>query len=387
MSAGAAVLVTGGTGAVGRELVRELARGAAAEIFVLTRDPDAPAARALLDVAAPHAQGEGSRPRLIRGDVREPGLGLDAAAAATLRRRTTHVMHCAGATSFTLPLHEARGINVRGTRAVLEFARSCERVRAVGCASTAYVAGRRTGVILENQPGAATEWVNSYEQSKHEMENVVREAMSDVPVSLYRFSTVIGHSVTGTVTGFNAIHHALRLFYQGLAPMMPGDLATRVDLVPVDFAARAMHHLVMRRFEPGRTYHLCAGESRSCTLDELLSQTVECFERCRPAWRKRRIARPAVVDAGTYALFVRSVEESGNVLLHRATQAVQAFAWQLAYPKTFDTRLAGAALAGGGPAGEDITPPHVATYYSRVVAYCVETSWGHAASAGGGAAA
>jgi len=222
--------------------------------------------------------------------------------------------------------------------------------------------------------------VNSYEQSKHEMEDVARDAMATLPVSLYRFSTILGDSTSGVVTSFNAIHHALRLFYQGLAPMVPGDLATRVDLVPVDFAARALHHLMTRRFEPSRTYHLCAGAARSCTLDELLSDTIEVFERLRPAWRKRRIERPAVVDAETYALFTRSVEESGNVVLQRATQAVQAFAWQLAFPKTFDTRAADAALSGSG-----IVAPHVRSYYAKVVAFCVETNWGRTASDGAAA--
>jgi nucleoside-diphosphate-sugar epimerase len=305
---------------------------------------------------------------------------MDEGDAAMLRAHATHVIHCAAGTSFTLPLQQAREVNVAGTRAVLDFARSCARVEAIACASTAYVAGKRTGVILETDASAEAERVNSYEQSKHEMENVARDAMATMPVSLYRFSTIIGHSATGVVTSFNAIHQALRLFYQGLAPMVPGELATRPDFVPVDFAARALHHLVTRRFEPRQTYHVCAGASRSCSLDELLALTVETFERSRPAWRKRRIERPAVVDARTYALFVRSVQESGNLVLQRATQAVQAFAWQLAFPKTFDTSRVDAALAGS-----DIVAPHVRTFYAKVVAFCVETNWGRAGSDGAAA--
>jgi long-chain acyl-CoA synthetase len=378
-----AILLTGGTGALGREVVRILSADCLGDVFVLTRDPDGAAARALLR----GGQGESGMPptcvRLIRGDVTEgERLGMDEGDAATLRARATHVVHCAAGTSFTMPIERAREINVAGTHAVLEFARSCARVQAIACASTTYVAGKRTGVILEADTSADAERVNSYEQSKHEMENVARDAMATLPVSLYRFSTMIGHSATGAVTAFNAIHHALRLFYQGLAPMVPGELATRIDLVPVDFAARAMHHLVTRRFESRQTYHICAGASRSCSLDELLAQTVEMFERSRPAWRKRRIERPAVVDSETYSLFVRSVEESGNVVLKSATQAVQAFAWQLAFPKTFDTARTDAALEGSG-----IVAPHVREFYSRVVAFCVETNWGAGRAGSDGAAA
>jgi thioester reductase-like protein len=374
------VLLTGGTGALGRELVRILADEQIADVFVLTRDPDAMAARALLAQGSENAK-SACRVHLIRGDVtKSDRLGMDERDAAKLRAQVTHVLHCAAGTTFTLPLEQAREINVAATRAMLDFARSCARVEAIACASTAYVAGKRTGVILESDTSAEAEWVNNYEQSKHEMESVARDAMATLPVSIYRFSTIIGHSATGVVTAFNAIHHALRLFYQGLAPMVPGELATPIDLIPMDFAARAMHQLFMRRFQPHQTYHICAGASRSCSLDELLAQTAEVFERSRPAWRKRRIARPAVVDSETYALFVRSVEESGNVVLQRATQAVQAFAWQLAFPKTFDTSRTDAALVDSG-----IAAPHVRTFYGKVVTFCVQTNWGRADS--GGAAA
>lgn len=369
----AGILLTGGTGALGRELLPLLTVSGEHDVWVLTRDPE----RAASVLSAPAS---GSRAELVQGDVtRGADLGLRAAEAARMRERVTHVIHLAAETRFTRPIAEARRVNVEGTRAVLAFARGCAGLRAVACASTVYVAGTRTGVILERDEHAAA-WVNSYEQSKHEMEAVARDAMRTMPLALYRLSTVIGHSVTGAVSSPNAIHHALRLFYQGLAPMVPGRLDAPVDLVPVDFAARALHHLVMRRFEPGVARHLAAGATRSCTLDELLDLTVRAFEGCRPAWRKRRIERPAVVDADAYALFTRSVAESGNLVLQAATQAVQAFAGQLACPKTFDTGHTDAALAGSG-----ITMPHVRAFYGRIVAWCVETNWG--ARAPDGAAA
>lgn len=367
------VLLTGGTGSLGRELLRELLRDPGVRVHALTRDPESSRAHALLE-----ADGAASgRVTLTHGDVTHADLGLPSTEADALRRTVTHVIHAAADTSFNAPLERARAVNVGGTRNVLAFASACDQVTAVACASTLYVAGTRTGTILESDTEQPDGWVNAYEQSKHEMEAVVRSSMQTLPVSLYRLSTIIGHSETGAVTGFNAIHHALRLFYRGLAPMVPGRLSTPVDLVPMDFAARALSALAVQGFEPGRTYHIAAGSARSCSLDELLDETVAVFRRTRPAWRKRRIERPAVVDSGTYALFVRSVEESGNAVLQQATRAVQAFAWQLAYPKEFDTRLTDAALAPFG-----VSAPCVRDYYGRVVRYCVETSWGSAAIAG-----
>jgi hypothetical protein len=166
------------------------------------------------------------------------------------------------------------------------------------------------------------------------------------------------------------VHHALRLLYQGLAPMVPGQESALVDLIPVDFAAAASHHLFEHAFSAGATYHLCAGQANSVPLGALLDATTAAFERHRPAWRKRSIARPALVDLDTYELFVRTVEEARNEVLLQATRAVQAFAYQLAYPKIFDARHASAVLA---PAG--IEPPHVLYYYDAVVRWFFGHEW------------
>jgi nucleoside-diphosphate-sugar epimerase len=364
------ILVTGGTGTLGRELVRRLAADAdAPRVLVLARDPSAAPARALAEVPA----GRRGELRLLRGDLRAgAALGLDRADADALSAEVTELVHCAAATTFTLPLDEARATNVEGTRAVLAFAAGCRSLERVACFSTVYVAGRRTGAFGEDDRGCeGAGYVNSYEQSKGEMEDIVRAAMSRLPLALYRLSTLIGDSRTGAVYGFNAVHHALRLLYQGLAPMVPGNPAHRVDLIPVDFAADAAHWLFRHAFEPGRVYHLCTGAERSSTLDALVDATVDAFRRFRPAWRKRSIERPLLVDLATYELFVRSVEETGNEVLRQATRAVQAFAYQLAYPKVFHARRAEAALAAAG-----VRAPAVLDYYQRVIRYCVETNWG-----------
>jgi nucleoside-diphosphate-sugar epimerase len=346
------ILVTGGTGTLGRELVARFGT-TDATIVVLSRQVQAGM-------------------QSVRGDVRSgPTLGIAVGEHTALRERVTDIVHCAADTTFNRALSEARATNVEGTRAVLDFATACPRLRRIACFSTVYVAGRATGCFGEDDVGGAEGFVNSYEQSKAEMETLVRDTMPRLPIALYRLSTIIGDSRTGAVSGFNAIHHALRLLYQGLAPMVPGRESALVDLVPVDFAADAAYHLFEQAFAPGTTYHLCAGATRSATLGALLDATIAAFERYRPAWRRRSIARPALVELDTYELFVRSVEEAGNQVLLQATRAVQAFAYQLAYPKVFDARRADAGLASAS-----IEAPPVLDYYDRVVRWCIDTNWG-----------
>lgn len=361
MAMNGTILVTGGTGTLGRELVRRLAvESSTPRVVVLSRsarDPD---------------PGFPSGIRVVQGDLLAgPGMGLSASVREELSADVTDILHCAAETRFTLPLEEARAINVGGTRSLLEFAEGCPSLRRIGCFSTVYVAGQRTGRFTEDDlEDGGSGFVNSYEQSKNEMEREIRERMGDLPIAVYRLSTLIGDSTTGAVTGFNAFHHALRLLYLGLAPMIPGDPAHRIDVVAVDHVADAACWLFGRRFEAGRTYHLCSGPERSSSLAELIDAVVEAFHRFRPEWRRRGIERPAIVDLPTYELFARSVEETGNEILLRATRAVQGFAYQLAYPKTFDRNATEATLEGSG-----LRPPPVLEYLPKVVRWCLENEW------------
>ena len=359
-------LVTGGTGTLGRELVRRLAR-----------DPQAPRIVVLSRHGREAEPAFPSSVRILHGDLRAgAGLDLSVKAREELSAEVTEILHCAAETRFTRSLEEARAVNVVGTRSLMEFAGTCRRLRRFGCFSTVYVAGLRTGRFTEDdlEVGEAG-FANSYERSKSEMEREVRAWMADLPVAVYRLSTLMGDSVTGAVGRPNAFHHALSLLYHGLAPMIPGDPQHRVDLVAVDYVAAAACWLFRHRFEAGRTYHLCSGSGKSGTLAELIDAAIDSFHRFRPDWRRRQAEKPAVVDLATYELFVRSVEETGNEVLLRATRAVQSFATQLAYPKIFDTARTEAALGGSG-----LRPPPVLDVLPKVVRSCIEADWRPTAS-------
>jgi nucleoside-diphosphate-sugar epimerase len=364
------ILLTGATGAVGSELLRKLAAQNDVSVNVLVRragvEPCERVKQVLgnLDVNA--------RLTVLEGDISAgPSLGLSMNALASLTRETTHIIHAAGSTSFALSLSEARAANVAGSRNVLDFARDCALLECGAFLSTVYVSGKRRGDFAESDYGdAGLGFVNSYEQSKAEMEEMVREAMQELPLILVRLSTVVGDSTTGRVTRFNAIHQAIRLFYSGLAPMIPGDPAEPVDLVSSDFTADAILHLLEHAPRPS-VFHLAAGRDATCTLGELIDETMTSLTRFRPAWRKRSVERPLIVDLDTYELFVRSVEETGNPVLRGATRSIQTFAHQLAHPKVFQTQRATATLAGSR-----ISPQPSLAFYPRVVKYCLESNWG-----------
>lgn len=359
------MLVTGGTGAIGAELVRRLAAAPPVDrIVVLTRAP-----------------GDERRQRLLaswRDSARVPvelvtgSLRTLAESARELRPEITHIAHLAADTRFSAPPAESRAANVDGTVAVLDFARACPRLTAIAAVSTVYVAGLRTGGVLEEELEHDAGFANPYESSKHEMERVVRSAMRELPVSVYRLSTAIGEDGTGEVTSLNAFHTALRLMYAGLVPMIPGSGDTPIDVISTGYAARAIQHLFAAAFQPGWTYHICAGRSAP-RLMEVLEAAMHTMRARRPAWRKRAIEPPVLSDEATYELFVRSVRESGDASMLSATRAVESFARQLTRPKVFDTAQADLSLIGAA------TLPDPLELCRDVVRFCVENEWRAAA--------
>lgn len=346
MGAHRSILVTGATGLLGRGVLqRLLAADARLRAIVLVRD----AARWVRDA---RSSGVLNQVTVVEGDLRSDGLGLTREARALIRGEVTAILHLAADTTFSNPLAQARAVNTRGTELLLEL--TCECVSAVRFAhvSTAFVAGRRTGVIAEELalPGAG--WVNAYEQSKYEAEQLVQQHAADWII--LRPSTVVCDDGNGAVTQLNAVHRALRLYRAGLVAMMPGVDQSTVDVVTADFVADAITRLAFRDDAAGSVVHLCAGED-ALPLGELLDMTYAHWARDL-AWRRRGIARPPLVDLTTYALFERSIEEVGDPSIKRLTRSLSHFVPQLALPKVFDTTTARGLLGAGAPPVRDFWP-------------------------------
>jgi nucleoside-diphosphate-sugar epimerase len=351
------VLVTGATGSIGRPLVESLVR-AGRSVVVLTRRPSVDASPGI-DVLA--------------GDIqRDEALGLDAGACGALRARVSAIIHAAALTRFDAPLEAARTVNVEGTRHVLAFADRCPKLRRLCALSTVHVAGRRTGQILEEELEHDRGFVNAYEQSKYETEQVLREWMSRLPIAICRLSTAIGDSATGVVQRPAAIHHAVRFLYHSLLPMIPGSPESPVDLIATDYAVTALRRLSGGGFVPGRTFHVCAGAD-AIGEQALVDLAVEAFLRYRPAWRRRAIEKPPIVELETFELFQRSVDAVADPALRASVAVLSPFAPQLSFPKTFDDAKCRESLAGAG-----IERPPIRETTMRVVKYLIEHNWaGH----------
>ena len=332
--------ITGATGLLGGEVVAQLVSNpGVGTIHALTRAPIV-----------------GGSPRVVpvAGDVRRDGLGIARAMRDRLAREVTTVVHCAATTSFSQSLDVARATNTEGTRRMLEVTADWPNVRRWVFVSSAFVAGLRTGVIDEADISTG-DWANAYEQSKAEAEALVRDARDDWTIA--RPATVVCDDATGRVSQINAVHRALRLYFGGLAAMLPSAERSVLDVVTTDYAARGIARLVLARDVERRAFHFCAGRG-AMPLGELLDATYDAFLRA-PAWRRKGIARPVRTDLETYRMFEAAVEDAGSDRVRQAVRSLGHFVPQLAYPTRFDTTGADALLGAAAP--------DVASYWTRMV--------------------
>jgi long-chain acyl-CoA synthetase len=252
-------------------------------VIALVRAADDTAAEARIDqllslLIAPDRRGRfRARVKGVAGRLEGPGLGLSESMRDQITRSIGTVVHCAASLSYTMELAKARPINVGGTREVLSLAReardhgSLDRVVHV---STAYVAGKRSGRVHEDEADVGQPLRNTYERTKLEAEHVVRE--SDLPAAILRPSIIYGDSVTGWTPAFSAIYQPLRALSRGLLAEMPADPDGRLDIVPVNVVADAMLELLCGPVRCG-TFQVVAGdEARS--VQRLMTMAALFFE-------------------------------------------------------------------------------------------------------------
>jgi hypothetical protein len=311
-----------------------------------------------------------SRLAVMRGDMTKPGLGLEGADRSRACR-ATGILHAGAVTRFDQGAEEALVNNVASTRHLLDHARDCPRLDRIGIVSTAFVAGRRAGTILEDELDLDIAFNNEYERSKALAEKMAREAMAELPIAVYRLSVVAGRSTDGRISRLTGLYPILRLFHHGLMPMFPGEGGQCIDLIPADFAGAAIRHLFREAFAPGRTYQVCAGHRRSFTLDTLFPGIDLFLAAADPAWRRRGQALPIPVSAEVFRDFVGIVELTGNRRLRQIVDQVATVTRQLEVPKAFDTR--GFDAATRGVKGLSLT--HARDWLGPSIARAVATDW------------
>ena len=263
---GKRVFITGATGILGSWILADaLRRGY--EPSVLMRDATVRQARQRLELVLSLAgiTDGAERIRVYLGDVSEPSFGLTHQQIDEIRGGTDLMVHCAASVSFDPQKeHDTWNTNVQGTVHVLDVLADTQIP--LYHVSTAYVAGARTGVCLESELFKGQHFNNAYERSKCECELMIQGAFASGAYrgAIFRPSIIVGASKGGRIAQFLNFYGFLRLVEAATSGKI--DRGGRVrfamdpdctkNLVPVDWCAEALWHIVEHDAASGLVYHL-----------------------------------------------------------------------------------------------------------------------------------
>jgi thioester reductase-like protein len=359
------VVLSGGTGFLGGEVLARLLVDRSEPVYVLVRASDDAAAQRRLRETLTWLLGESepwiNRAIAVPADLTRERLGLSRHRLEWLADRSSWIVHCAASVSFTLGMAESRAVNVAGTSRMLELASLARERGALRCfthVSTAYVAGTHEGTFAEHDLDIGQEHRNPYERSKLEAELEVRGHGESLPVQVLRPSIVVGDSRSGWTPAFNVLYWPLKAFARGSYPVLPAARNSPVDVVPVDYVADAILELGGR---PGTTFHLTAGR-RASSVGELVDLACRHLDRPSP-----RLLSPTLYRRVVHPVLVRTGSERRRQALRRSEPFFPYFAMSTRY----DDSRTRAALEPRG-----IEAPGLGSYFERLIEYALRADWG-----------
>jgi nucleoside-diphosphate-sugar epimerase len=290
MNAKKSAIVTGANGFIGSYLVNVLLkRGWTVHALGRANGKTSWRERVLAavnDAAVAAHKPDCSRIFCHEADISKPDLDL-AAAKYFAGAAPAVLVHLAGDTKF-LPIDPVaqRRTNVDSALNVVRALRPV--VSRVVHVSTAYVAGDRTGKILEAETDCGQNFHNNYEKTKFEAEIAVRGLCAELnlPLAIARPGIITNDTVQGRSSAFTHLNvlvevaNRIQDFY-GIGDgevvnreiRLPMNPAARPNTAPVDPIAEVLATIVESPDTAGKNFHLChpAPQTNAEIFDLVLS--------------------------------------------------------------------------------------------------------------------
>jgi NAD(P)-dependent dehydrogenase (short-subunit alcohol dehydrogenase family) len=352
--------VTGATGFIGRNLVEQLLEREGT-IYVLVRE----GSRGRLEELRNRWGAEEGRIVPVIGDLSQEHLGCGDQ-IDELRGKIDHFFHLAAIYDMTADAESQRIANVEGTREAVKLAGELDAGRFHMVSSIA-AAGLYKGTFTEDMFDEAEKVENHpYFQTKHESEAVVREEC-EVPWRVYRPGIVVGHSETGEMDKIDGPYYFFKLLQRArnaVPQWFPGlgIEGRKINIVPVDFVAKAMDHIAHIDGFDGQVFHLTDPNPLSA------GQVINVFAKAAHAPEAAMRIDSRMLD------FIPKQVRNGLTMLppvKRITDQVLAdlgiprsVLVYINYPTDFDSTKTQTALEGTG-----ISVPPLASYADRLWDY------------------
>ncbi|AFZ37662.1 amino acid adenylation domain protein [Stanieria cyanosphaera PCC 7437] len=256
------IFLTGATGFLGAFLLDELLKETSANIYCLVRASNFEAGRqkiqANLERYLLWNSEIASRIIPVIGDLSEPLLGLTKEQFQTLASKLDLIYHAGAFVNLVYSYASLKPINVLGTQEILRLA-SLGKVTPVHYISTIDVLKPLTNfgkkVIGENEHlDSGQEVDKGYTQTKWVAEQLIIAARSrGIPTCIYRPGMLTGHSQTGASHTNDLMCRIIKGIIQlEAAP----NLNHWVNLIPIDYASKAIVHLSRQHKSLDQAFHI-----------------------------------------------------------------------------------------------------------------------------------
>ncbi|WOK96562.1 hypothetical protein Cni_G05269 [Canna indica] len=269
----------------------------------------------------------------VAGDIVLENLGIqDSNLLQNLRKQVDLIVNVAATTNFYERYDVALGINVLGTKHVLQFAKRCAKLEMFLHVSTAYVAGEQSGLILEKRFGMGETlkgggyyldveaeirlankkkkelqtdqnvtklaeklamkqfgrnraklfgWPNTYVFTKAMGEMLLGHLRGDLPVVILRptiITSIYKDPLPGWIEGTRTIDSLIVSYAKRDISHFVGDPEMIVDVIPGDMVVNAMMATIAahwsQRADELFIYHVGSSVRNPLTYDDLLKCVV-----------------------------------------------------------------------------------------------------------------
>lgn len=348
------VVLTGLPTLLARRVASRVLDHKGSKLIAVVRTKFREAARAFVDGLPAEAR---QRVTMLDGDAAAMDLGLSGAEFKRLAAEVDIIHHAAQVTYLAVDERFAEAVNVRATREALELARAASHLRAFVHHSTAYVSGDRRGVVQESELDVGQNLRNIVEKTKLRAEKIVRAASRDLPVIVLRPTLVVGDAKTGEIDRLDGPYLLVLLMLTAppdFAIPLPTEGNARLDMVPVDWVARAAVAIGRDPRAIGKTFHLV--DPKPHTIRDVFEILARAAGRRTPR---------GFIPANVTRAILRTPG------LDRLARSPRAFLDQLATSVQYSARNTEAILAGTGieaPSFDDYAETMVTHVRSRLLA-------------------
>ncbi|CAN6478277.1 unnamed protein product [Victoria cruziana] len=350
------LLITGATGFVGKVLVEKILRSQPeiGRLFLLIKGPNQEAVVGRLkqeiindELFERLKEIHGSSYETfmlsklvpVVGHLQEESLGMEERVEKDIADEVEVIVSCAANTRFDERYDVAMNTNTRGASRLVKLARSCKKLQVFLHVSTAYVNGRRTGLIKETPfflgdslareealaaqadeipptldigaeieiikdtlkgqeenmaPPAMKElgvqrakmhgWPNVYSFTKAMGEMMIGTMSDDIPTVIVRptiISSTIRDPFPGWIQGFRTVDPIIAYFGKGLLNLFTADGKSIIDLIPADMVVNAILAAATSHGSSGAAginiYHIGSSSVNPLRYGELFEHCYEHF--------------------------------------------------------------------------------------------------------------